>query len=145
VDNGALARSSVAALTLIDLDHVAGVDVNRQCRRSAAPSAWPGPGAAGASPTSTRLPRSCDREFVTRPTGPGLLPAAVDAVVDACDQGRARRRRRLGTGCARAARHRRRRWRSRPRRVEVGDLATTRARPGARCLRQRLRKFHPRR
>ena len=41
----ALARSGVAALTLVDLDHVAESNINRQCTRSsppwARPKCWP--------------------------------------------------------------------------------------------------------
>ncbi len=88
----ALARSGVAALTLIDLDHVAESNVNRQVH--ALDSTL---GMAKVQAMKERIAQihpSCTvhaiEEFVEPANWPQLLPAGVDAVIDACDQVRAK-------------------------------------------------------
>jgi len=88
----ALARSGVAALTLIDLDHVAESNVNRQVQALGS--------TLGMAKVEALRGRIADihpgcvvhavEEFADPANWPGLLPEAVDAVVDACDQGRAK-------------------------------------------------------
>ena len=83
-------------------------------------------------------------EFVDASNWPGLLPEAVDAVVDACDQGRAKAAIAawalaagvplVTVGAAGGKRS--------PERVEVADLAETTHDPVLAALRQRLRKLH---
>jgi tRNA A37 threonylcarbamoyladenosine dehydratase len=83
-------------------------------------------------------------EFAEPDNWPGLLPAEVDVVVDACDQGRAKaaiaawslgsRTPLVVVGAAGGKR--------RPERVEVGDLAEVTHDPVLASLRQRLRKLH---
>ena len=89
----ALARSGVAALTLFDLDHVAESNINRQLQ------------ALGATLGKAKVEALCERlvdihpgcrllpveSFVEEDNWPGLLGTdAVDVVVDACDDGRAK-------------------------------------------------------
>ena len=84
----ALARSGVASLTLIDMDHVAESNVNRQVQ-----AVTPTLGAAKVEALRERiaeihpgcLVHAVD-EFVSPGNWPALLPAPVDAVIDACDQ-----------------------------------------------------------
>ena len=88
----ALARSGVAALTLIDLDHVAESNVNRQVQALGA--------TLGQSKVQALRERIADihpgcvvhgiEEFVAADNWPGLLPGRVDVVIDACDQARAK-------------------------------------------------------
>jgi len=142
----ALARSGVAALTLIDLDHVAESNVNRQVQALGS--------TLGMAKVEALRARIADihpgcvvhavEEFADAANWPGLLPAAVDAVVDACDQGRAKaaiaawalaaRVPLVTVGAAGGKRS--------PERVEVADLATATHDPVLAALRQRLRKFH---
>ena len=142
----ALARSGVAALTLIDLDHVAESNVNRQVQALDS--------TLGMAKVEALRRRIADihpgcvvhavEEFVDAANWPGLLPEAVDAVVDACDQGRAKaaiaawalaaRVPLVAVGAAGGKRS--------PERVEVGDLATVTHDPVLAALRQPLRKFH---
>lgn len=140
----ALARSGVAGLTLIDLDHVSESNVNRQVQATS--------GTLGQSKAVALRERilgihpgcqvSCVEEFVDADNWPRLLPQPVDALVDACDQVRAKVAlaawaRATGTafvtvgaaGGKRAAQ-----------RVEVDDLAETTHDPLLASLRQRLRK-----
>lgn len=84
----ALARSGVAQLTLIDMDHVAESNVNRQIHALTATV-----GQAKVQAMQERVAsihpgcvvHALDA-FVTPDNWPGLLPGAVDAVIDACDQ-----------------------------------------------------------
>ena len=142
----ALARSGVAALTLIDLDHVVESNVNRQVQALGS--------TLGMAKVEALRARIADihpgcvvhavEEFADAANWPGLLPAAVDAVVDACDQGRAKaaiaawalaaRVPLVTVGAAGGKRS--------PERVEVADLATATHDPVLAALRQRLRKFH---
>jgi tRNA A37 threonylcarbamoyladenosine dehydratase len=84
----ALARCGVAALVLIDLDHVAESNINRQVQALGRTL-----GQAKALALSERVADihpGCEvhavEEFVDTHNWPALLPMAVDAVIDACDQ-----------------------------------------------------------
>ncbi|MDB5945008.1 MAG: tRNA threonylcarbamoyladenosine dehydratase [Ramlibacter sp.] len=84
----ALARSGVGALTLIDLDHVAESNINRQVHALASTL-----GQAKVQAMAERIAQinpSCRvtgvEEFVEPQNWPRLLPAGVTAVIDACDQ-----------------------------------------------------------
>jgi tRNA A37 threonylcarbamoyladenosine dehydratase len=90
----ALARSGVAALTLVDLDQVSESNINRQVQAVDATV-----GQAKVTALAERIAGihpGCAvhaiEEFVEPDTWPRLLPAGrrVDAAVDACDQGRAK-------------------------------------------------------
>jgi tRNA A37 threonylcarbamoyladenosine dehydratase len=84
----ALARSGVASLTLIDMDHVAESNINRQVQ-----ALTPTLGAAKVEALRERVAEihpgcvvHAVDEFVSPENWPALLPAPVDAVIDACDQ-----------------------------------------------------------
>ena len=88
----ALARSGVAALTLIDLDHVAEGNVNRQVQALGRTL-----GQAKVLALRERIADihpGCEvlavEEFVDEDNWPALLPQDVDVVIDACDQVRAK-------------------------------------------------------
>lgn len=88
----ALARSGVAGLTLIDMDHVAESNVNRQVQATSETL-----GMAKGEALAQRIRGihpGCDvtlvDAFVDEGNWPALLPAPVDVVVDACDQVRAK-------------------------------------------------------
>jgi tRNA A37 threonylcarbamoyladenosine dehydratase len=142
----ALARSGVAALTLIDLDHIAESNINRQVHALGATLGM-------AKPQALRE-RIADihpgcvvhavEEFADASNWPALLPQPVDAVIDACDQVRAKAAIAawsLAAGMplviAGAAGGKRR-----PQDVEVEDLAHTSHDPLLASLRQRLRQRH---
>jgi tRNA threonylcarbamoyladenosine dehydratase len=142
----ALARSGVASLTLIDLDHVAESNVNRQIQALGA--------TIGQSKVQALRERIADihpgcvvhsvEEFVDEDNWPGLLVEPVDAVIDACDHVRAK--------AALAA------WslacgtplvmsgaaggKQRAQDVQVEDIADVTHDPLIASLRQRLRKQH---
>jgi len=142
----ALARSGVASLTLIDLDHVAESNINRQVQAVGT--------TIGQSKVQALRKRIADihpgceligiEEFVDEGNWPALLPQPVDAVIDACDQVRAK--------CAIAA------WalqtgvglvvvgaaggKRQPHAVQVDDLVLVTHDPLLASLRQRLRKQH---
>ncbi|WP_418319555.1 ThiF family adenylyltransferase [Piscinibacter sakaiensis] len=143
----ALARSGVARLVLIDLDHVAESNINRQVQ---ALGATLGMAKAGAlQQRIVDIHPGCDvvgiEEFVEPGNWPGLLAdTPVDLVIDACDQLRAK--------AAIAA------WslaggspvitvgaaggKQLPQAVEVADLADVSHDPLLASLRQRLRQHH---
>ena len=142
----ALARSGVAALTLIDLDHVSESNINRQVQALGA--------TLGQAKVLALRERIADihpgctvsgvEEFVDEYNWPGLLPAAVDGVIDACDQVRAKAalaawalRTNTPLIIAGAAGGKRR-----PHEVQVDDLALVTHDPLLASLRQRLRKQH---
>jgi tRNA A37 threonylcarbamoyladenosine dehydratase len=142
----ALARSGVAGLTLVDLDHVAESNVNRQVQALGA--------TLGMAKVQALAERIADihpgcivhgiEEFADEGNWPGLLPAPVDAVIDACDQVRAKAvlaAWALGSGvplvCVGAAG-----GKQLAQRVEVEDLAQATHDPLLAALRQRLRKHH---
>ena len=84
----ALARSGVGMLTLIDLDHVAESNINRQIHALTETV-----GKAKIEAMRERIAQinpackvHCVDEFVDPDNWPQLLPKNVDAVIDACDQ-----------------------------------------------------------
>jgi tRNA A37 threonylcarbamoyladenosine dehydratase len=141
----ALARSGVAALTLIDLDHVAESNINRQVQALSTTL-----GMAKVQALAQRvsdIQPGCEvraiEQFVDADNWPALLnEVAVDAVIDACDQARAKEvlaAWALRTGaafvCVGAAG-----GKQLPQRVEVDDLAQATHDPLLAALRQRLRR-----
>jgi len=142
----ALARSGVAALTLVDLDHVSESNINRQVQALGATL-----GQAKVQALRERIRDihpacavTCVEEFVDESNWPGLLPAVVDGVIDACDQVRAKAalaawalRTNTPIVIAGAAGGKRR-----PHEVQVGDLSNVTHDPLLASLRQRLRKHH---
>src|SRR5687768_16510926 len=140
----ALARSGVAVLTLIDLDHVAESNINRQLQATTQTLGMAKPQAlaqriADSHPGCTV---HAVEDFVEPNNWPQLLPAPVDAVIDACDQMSAKAAIAawaLAAGvplvCAGAAGGKRA-----AQRVEVADLADVTHDPLLAALRQRLRK-----
>ena len=88
----ALARSGVGELTLIDLDHVAPSNINRQVHALSSTL-----GQAKVQAMAGRIAQinpACRvngiEEFVEPQNWPLLAPAGVTAVIDACDQVRAK-------------------------------------------------------
>ena len=88
----ALARSGVGRLTLIDLDHIAESNINRQIHALESTL-----GQAKVLAMRDRIEQinptcevHCIEEFVESDNWPGLLPAGVSGVIDACDQMRAK-------------------------------------------------------
>ena len=142
----ALARSGVGALTLVDLDHVAESNINRQIHALESTL-----GQAKVLAMRERIAQIHPRctvhaveEFVEPENWPQLLPAGVDAVIDACDELKAktamavwaRGRKGLFISCGAAGGKRL------AHRVDVDDLAATTHDPLLAQLRYRLRKFH---
>ena len=142
----ALARSGVAALTLIDLDHVAESNVSRQVQALGATI-----GMAKAQALRERIADihpgcavTAVEQFVDSHNWPALLPAPVDAVIDACDEVPAKAalaawalRERIPlviAGAAGGKRH--------AHKLEVADLAAVTHDPLLAALRQRLRRDH---
>ncbi|HEU4458448.1 MAG TPA: ThiF family adenylyltransferase [Methylibium sp.] len=144
----ALARSGLAALTLIDLDHVAESNINRQVQALGS--------TIGRSKVSALSERIADihpacrvhpvEAFVEDADWMAQLPESVDVIVDACDHVRAKA---WVVAAAHAA--------ARPvicigaaggktaaERVEVSDLADVTHDPLLAALRQRLRRDHAR-
>ncbi len=142
----ALARSGVGRLTLIDLDHVAESNVNRQIH---ALSTTLGQAKVHAMAERIALINpacrvECVEEFVEPANWPAILPGPVDAVIDACDQVRAKtamaawalqnRRPFITVGAAGGKRL--------AHKVDVDDLAHTTHDPLLAQLRYRLRREH---
>jgi len=142
----ALARSGVAALTLVDLDHVSESNVNRQVQALGS--------TLGMAKVDALKSRIADihpgcvvagvEEFVDAANWPGLLPRDADVVVDACDDVAAKavlaawaRERHAALICVGAAGGKRA-----AERVEVADLGDATHDPMLVALRQRLRKLH---
>lgn len=142
----ALARSGVAGLVLIDLDHVAESNINRQVQATGT--------TLGQAKVQALRERIADihpgcavlgvEEFVDEGNWPALLPHPVDVVIDACDHARAKAALAawaLHGGAplviAGAAGGKRK-----PQAIEVEDLANTTHDPLLASLRQRLRKQH---
>jgi len=143
----ALARSGVAALTLIDLDHVSESNVNRQVQALGRTL-----GQAKVTALAERIADihpgcevRCIEDFVDETNWPALLGGApAQAVIDACDNVRAKaamaawsRATRTSLVVVGAAGGKRA-----AERVEVGDLEQVTHDPMLAALRQRLRKFH---
>jgi len=141
----ALARSGVAALTLIDLDHVAESNINRQLQALESTLGQAKPVAL--RERIAQIHPACDvrvvEAFVEPDNWPALLQGQrVDGVVDACDQVRAKQaiaqwslQTHVPTVCAGAAG-----GKLAAQRVEVADLAGVTHDPLLAALRQRLRK-----
>lgn len=142
----ALARSGVGALTLIDLDHVAESNINRQVH--ALDSTL---GQAKVLAMRERIAQIHPRctvhaveEFAEPENWPQLLPPGVDAVIDACDQLKAktamaawaRATKALLITCGAAGGKRL------AHKVEIEDLALATHDPLLAQLRYRLRKEH---
>lgn len=141
----ALARCGVASLTLIDLDHVAESNINRQVQALGA--------TVGMAKVQALRARIADihpgcvvhgvEDFVEPGNWPALLPQPVDGLIDACDQSRAKLalagwalRERVPFVSVGAAG-----GKLQPQLVEVEDLADTTHDPLLAGLRQRLRKL----
>lgn len=142
----ALARSGVGRLTLIDMDHVAESNINRQVH-----SLSNTVGMAKVDAMRDRIalinPQcqvSCIDCFVEPANWPALLTVRVDAVIDACDQVRAKTAMAswalatgtpfITVGAAGGKRH--------AHLVDVADLADVTHDPLLAQLRYQLRKHH---
>lgn len=142
----ALARSGVAQLTLIDLDHIAESNINRQIH-----ALTDTVGMAKVQAMRERIAQinpacvvHCVEDFVEPENWPSLLPQGVDAVIDACDQIKAKlamaqwaRRYKqcfitVGAAGGKRLAHK----------VEIDDLSQTTHDPLLSQLRYRLRKEH---
>ena len=142
----ALARSGVGELTLIDLDHVAESNINRQAQALGS--------TLGQAKVRALAQRLLDinpecrvhevEEFITAENLAGLLPRHCDALLDCCDQVRAKAavaahalRTRTpivvsgAAGGKRLAQH-----------VRIADLADVRGDPLLSKLRYRMRREH---
>jgi tRNA A37 threonylcarbamoyladenosine dehydratase len=142
----ALARSGVGRITLIDLDHVAESNINRQIHALA--------GTLGQAKVQAMRERilqinpACEvhgiEEFVEPGNWPALLSQGADAVIDACDQVKAKvtmaawalatRTLFISAGAAGGKRL--------AHRVDIDDLAHVTHDPLLAQLRYRLRKFN---
>ncbi len=142
----ALARSGVARLTLIDMDHIAESNINRQIH------------ALSDTLGQAKIEAMRDRiaqihpgcrvdlvdDFASAENWPGLLPQRPDALIDACDQVKAKLAMAVwalhekipfvtvGAAGGKRLAHR----------VDVDDLALVTHDPLLSQLRYRLRKFH---
>lgn len=140
----ALARSGVGRLTLIDLDHVAESNINRQAQALETTL-----GQAKVTAMRERILRinpacavNCIEEFITADNVAALLPTGVDGVLDCIDQVRPKaalvahcRRGKIAivtTGGAGG--------RSDPTRIRIDDLSRTTQDALASKLRARLRQ-----
>ncbi len=142
----ALARSGVAELTLIDMDHVSESNINRQIQAMGA-TVGQSKGEALRERIADIHP-GCDvvfiDDFVTPDNWPALLVREVDVLIDACDQVHAKmtlaqwglqyNKPVVSVGAAGG--------KQRPQAVEVDDLAQVTHDPLLASLRQRLRKHH---
>ena len=142
----ALARSGVGRLVLVDLDHVAESNINRQVHAlegtiGQAKVQAMGERIAGINPACEV---DCVEEFAEPSNWPALLPRPVDAVIDACDEVKAKvamaawalrtRTTFISAGAAGGKRH--------AHKVDIDDLARTTHDPLLAQVRYRLRKFH---
>lgn len=142
----ALARSGVGRLTLVDMDHIAESNINRQVHSLSSTV-----GMAKVEAMRERIFQinpscvvHCVDAFVEPGNWPGVLGGKVDAVVDACDQVRAKTAMaqwacQSGTafitvGAAGGKRH--------AHMVDVADLGDVTHDPLLSQLRYRLRKHH---
>lgn len=142
----ALARSGVGELTLIDLDHIAESNINRQIHALAATL-----GQAKVQAMAERIAQINPRckvhrieEFVEPENWLELLPAGAGAVIDACDQVKSKVAmaawaRRTGTLFVAAGAAGGKRL---AHKVDVDDLALATHDPLLAQVRARLRKFH---
>lgn len=142
----ALARSGVGQLTLIDLDHVAESNINRQIH-ALTDTVGQAKVLAMRDRISLINPQCsvhCVEEFVDSSNWPGLLVGPVDAVIDACDQTKAKTAiaawakemcvLHIAVGAAGGKRQ--------AHKVDIDDLAHTTHDPLLAQLRYRLRKEH---
>lgn len=142
----ALARSGVGQLTLVDLDHIAESNINRQVHALESTL-----GQAKVQAMRERIAQinpdcqvHCVEEFVDPQNWLQLVPEQVDGVIDACDQMTAKATmagwaRRTGTafvtvGAAGGKRH--------AHRVELADLSLVTHDPLLAQLRYQLRRHH---
>jgi tRNA threonylcarbamoyladenosine dehydratase len=142
----ALARCGVAGLVLVDMDHVAESNINRQIQATGATLGM-AKGEALAARIADIHPGCTLRlvdDFVSADNWPALLPAPVDALIDACDQVRAKTamaawalRERVPLVCCGAAGGKRH-----AERLDIADLAAVTHDPLLASLRQRLRREH---
>lgn len=140
----ALARSGVATLVLIDLDHVSESNVNRQIQALGATI-----GQSKAEALKARIADIhpgceviCVEDFVEPANWPALLPVPVSALIDCCDQVRAKLvlaewalREQLPLVTVGAAG-----GKQLAQKVEVDDLSLSTHDPLLASMRQRLRK-----
>lgn len=142
----ALARSAVGEITLVDLDHVAESNINRQIHALDVTL-----GQAKVEAMRERIARinpgcvvHAVDEFVDPDNWPKLLPMGVNAVIDACDEVKAKvamaawalETKMLFVACGAAGGKRL------AHKVDVDDLAATTHDPLLAQVRYRLRKFH---
>lgn len=142
----ALARSGVGQLTLIDLDHIAESNVNRQVHALTV--------TLGQSKVHAMRERialihpacrvTCIEDFVETSNWPALLTEPADAVIDACDQVQAKTAlaawaKKLGVGFVSVGAAGGKRW---AHKVDIDDLASVTHDPLLAQLRYRLRKHH---
>ncbi len=142
----ALARSGVGSLTLIDLDHIAESNINRQIHALGSTL-----GQAKVQAMRERILQinpsctvHCVEEFAEPENWPQLLPPGVGAVIDACDQVKAKeamavwamktRSMFVTVGAAGGKRN--------AHKVDIDDLVNTTHDPLLAQLRYRLRKAH---
>ncbi|EER60567.1 UBA/THIF-type NAD/FAD binding protein [Acidovorax delafieldii 2AN] len=142
----ALARSGVGKITLIDLDNVAESNINRQIHALGTTI-----GQAKVLAMQERIMLInpycqvvCIEDFVEPENWPGLLPPGVDAVIDACDQIKAKTAMAVwarengvllvSAGAAGGKRH--------AHKVDIDDLSVVTHDPLLAQLRYRLRKHH---
>lgn len=142
----ALARSGVGKITLIDLDNVAESNINRQIHALGTTI-----GQAKVLAMQERImlinPHCqvvCIEDFVEPENWPGLLPPGIDAVIDACDQIKAKTAMAVwarengallvSAGAAGGKRH--------AHKVDIDDLSVVTHDPLLAQLRYRLRKHH---
>jgi tRNA A37 threonylcarbamoyladenosine dehydratase len=142
----ALARSGVGRLTLVDLDNVAESNINRQIHALSSTV-----GQVKVEAMRERIAQinpacdvQCIEEFVAPDNWPALLPGPVDALIDACDQVRAK------VAMAQFARERRQLFVSvgaaggkrLAHKVDIDDLSAVTHDPLLAQLRYQLRKHH---
>jgi tRNA A37 threonylcarbamoyladenosine dehydratase len=144
----ALARSGVGTLTLVDLDHVAESNINRQVHALESTL-----GQAKVLAMRERIAQIHPRctvhaveDFVEPENWPQLLPEGMDAVIDACDAvkaktamaawARERAKSMLFVACGAAGGKRL------AHKVDIDDLSQTTHDPLLAQVRYRLRKFH---
>ncbi len=142
----ALARSGVGRLTLVDMDHVSESNINRQIHALTTTI-----GQAKVLAMRERIALihpgcevTCIDDFVTPENWAALVPAGVDAVIDACDQVQAKTAMAawalatktlfLSVGAAGGKRL--------AHLVEIDDLSLATHDPLLAQVRQRLRKHH---
>jgi tRNA A37 threonylcarbamoyladenosine dehydratase len=142
----ALARSGIARLTLIDLDHIAESNVNRQIH--ALTSTLGQSKIEAMRERIAQIHPACQvdlvDDFVSPENWPQVLPTRPDAVIDACDQPQAKLamavwalREKMPFVCVGAAGGKRL-----AHAVDIQDLAQVTHDPLLAQLRYRLRKHH---